>query len=228
MVRKPSMGRQKIEIKRIEQEDSRQVTFSKRRAGLFKKASELCILCGAETSIIVFSPAGKAFSFGHPSVETVIDRFLTRSPPSDVIGGSVSLVDAHRGVNVRELNRQYTEALNQFEVEKKKSEKFQQQKKASQNQAWWEGPIENLGLHELVQLQASLEDLKKKVANRADELLVNASMPSIPSFLPQMNAYNPTGISDHHFETKPIPNTSNATMLPHGYSYDFGFGRGFY
>ncbi|KAG6518318.1 uncharacterized protein LOC122054891 [Zingiber officinale] len=39
--RKTSMGRQKIEIKRIESEEARQVCFSKRRAGLFKRANEL-------------------------------------------------------------------------------------------------------------------------------------------------------------------------------------------
>ncbi|TXG55895.1 hypothetical protein EZV62_017208 [Acer yangbiense] len=42
------MGRGKIEIKRIENANSRQVTFSKRRAGLLKKAQELAILCDAE------------------------------------------------------------------------------------------------------------------------------------------------------------------------------------
>lgn len=56
---KKSMGRQKIEIKRIEKEEARQVCFSKRRAGVFKKAHELSVLCGAEIAIVVFSPAGK-------------------------------------------------------------------------------------------------------------------------------------------------------------------------
>ncbi|KAK6791477.1 hypothetical protein RDI58_010558 [Solanum bulbocastanum] len=31
------------------------VTFSKRRAGLFRKACELCTLCGAEIAIVIFS-----------------------------------------------------------------------------------------------------------------------------------------------------------------------------
>jgi hypothetical protein len=65
--RRTTTGRQKIEIRPIESEDARQVCFSKRRVGLFKKASELTILCGAEAAAVVFSPAGKAFSFGNPS-----------------------------------------------------------------------------------------------------------------------------------------------------------------
>ncbi|CAN8256422.1 unnamed protein product [Cochlearia groenlandica] len=57
------MGRGKIEIKRIDNANSRQVTFSKRRAGLLKKAHELSVLCDAEVAVIVFSKSGKLFEF---------------------------------------------------------------------------------------------------------------------------------------------------------------------
>ncbi|XP_021748268.1 truncated transcription factor CAULIFLOWER A-like isoform X1 [Chenopodium quinoa] len=57
------MGRGKVELKRIENNISRQVTFSKRRAGLLKKAKELSILCDAEIALIVFSPRGKLYEF---------------------------------------------------------------------------------------------------------------------------------------------------------------------
>ncbi|KAL6125220.1 hypothetical protein ACLB2K_073279 [Fragaria x ananassa] len=57
------MGRGKIEIKKIENINSRQVTFSKRRGGLLKKAQELAILCDAEVAVIVFSNTGKLFEF---------------------------------------------------------------------------------------------------------------------------------------------------------------------
>ncbi|TYI89876.1 hypothetical protein E1A91_D03G084500v1 [Gossypium mustelinum] len=55
------MGRGKIEIKKIENLTSRQVTFSKRRNGLLKKARELCILCDAEVGVIIFSTTGKLY-----------------------------------------------------------------------------------------------------------------------------------------------------------------------
>ncbi|PIA46556.1 hypothetical protein AQUCO_01500242v1 [Aquilegia coerulea] len=216
MVRKPSMGRQKIEIKRIEQEDSRQVTFSKRRAGLFKKASELCILCGAHASIIVFSPAGKVFSFVHPSVEAVVDRYLSGSPATDVVsGGTVSLLDAHRGVNQRELTRQHTELVYQFEAEKKKGEQQQQLKKANQqNVPWWEGPIENLGLHELERIQYHMGQLKSRVANGISQA----------AFFPQMSIMNSIEMPDH-YETKPNPN--NSAMVPRAYGFAYGGYGGF-
>ncbi|KAG7013790.1 Agamous-like MADS-box protein AGL61, partial [Cucurbita argyrosperma subsp. argyrosperma] len=54
-----TLGRQKIEIKKLEKKSSKQVTFSKRRARLFKKVGELSVLCGAEVAIIGFSPNDK-------------------------------------------------------------------------------------------------------------------------------------------------------------------------
>lgn len=57
------MGRGKIEIKMIENTNSRQVTFSKRRQGLMKKAKELAILCDAEVGVLVFSNTGKLYEF---------------------------------------------------------------------------------------------------------------------------------------------------------------------
>ncbi|KAG1354670.1 putative Agamous-like MADS-box protein AGL14 [Cocos nucifera] len=57
------MVRGKTEIKRIENATSRQVTFSKRRNGLLKKAFELSVLCDAEVAVIVFSPRGKLYEF---------------------------------------------------------------------------------------------------------------------------------------------------------------------
>ncbi|KAH6819461.1 hypothetical protein C2S51_003064 [Perilla frutescens var. frutescens] len=63
------MGRGKVELKRIENPTNRQVTFSKRRNGLLKKAFELSVLCDAEVALIIFSPSGKAYQ---------IDRTITR------------------------------------------------------------------------------------------------------------------------------------------------------
>ncbi|KAK9169821.1 hypothetical protein Syun_001961 [Stephania yunnanensis] len=69
------MGRGKIEIKRIENTTNRQVTFSKRRAGLIKKAQELAILCDAEVALIVFSNTGKLFDFASLSMPHILARY---------------------------------------------------------------------------------------------------------------------------------------------------------
>ncbi|XP_025613268.1 MADS-box transcription factor 23 isoform X1 [Arachis hypogaea] len=57
------MGRGKIVIRRIDNSTSRQVTFSKRRSGLLKKAKELSILCDAEVGVTIFSSTGKLYDY---------------------------------------------------------------------------------------------------------------------------------------------------------------------
>ncbi|TYJ04019.1 hypothetical protein E1A91_A12G065500v1 [Gossypium mustelinum] len=64
------MGRGKIEIKRIENATNRQVTYSKRRNGIFKKAQELTVLCDAKVSLIMFSSTGKFHEFISPNIST--------------------------------------------------------------------------------------------------------------------------------------------------------------
>nr|AGW25571.1 MADS-domain transcription factor DAL20 [Picea abies] len=69
------MGRGKIEIKRIENTTNRQVTFSKRRNGLLKKAYELSVLCDAEVAVVIFSSRGKLYEFANKSVNRTIERY---------------------------------------------------------------------------------------------------------------------------------------------------------
>ncbi|PUZ47497.1 hypothetical protein GQ55_7G169700 [Panicum hallii var. hallii] len=57
------MGRGKIVIRRIDNSTSRQVTFSKRRNGIFKKARELAILCDAEVGLVIFSSTGRLYEY---------------------------------------------------------------------------------------------------------------------------------------------------------------------
>nr|QBN12700.1 SVP7 [Osmanthus fragrans] len=68
------MVRQKIQIKKIDDLTARQVTFSKRRRGVFKKAQELSTLCDAEIALIVFSATGKLFQYSSSSMMQLIER----------------------------------------------------------------------------------------------------------------------------------------------------------
>ncbi|KAJ4836712.1 hypothetical protein Tsubulata_031906, partial [Turnera subulata] len=58
-----NMVRGKIQMRKIENATSRQVTFSKRRNGLLKKAHELSVLCDAEVAVLIFSQRGRLFEF---------------------------------------------------------------------------------------------------------------------------------------------------------------------
>ncbi|OAY47468.1 truncated transcription factor CAULIFLOWER A isoform X2 [Manihot esculenta] len=69
------MGRGRVQLKRIENKINRQVTFSKRRSGLLKKAHEISVLCDAEVALIVFSTKGKLFEY---STDSCMERILER------------------------------------------------------------------------------------------------------------------------------------------------------
>lgn len=69
------MVRGKTQMRRIENATSRQVTFSKRRNGLLKKAFELSVLCDAEVALIIFSPRGKLYEFASSSMHETIERY---------------------------------------------------------------------------------------------------------------------------------------------------------
>ncbi|KAF3338376.1 MADS-box protein SVP-like protein [Carex littledalei] len=73
------MARERIQIKKIDNNTARQVTFSKRRRGLFKKAEELSILCDAEVALIIFSTTGKLFQYSSSCMNDIIEKHRTQS-----------------------------------------------------------------------------------------------------------------------------------------------------
>ncbi|XP_058221269.1 MADS-box protein JOINTLESS-like isoform X2 [Rhododendron vialii] len=73
------MAREKIKIKKIDNITARQVTFSKRRRGLLKKAEELAVLCDAEVALIIFSATGKLFEFASSSMSNVLGKYSLHS-----------------------------------------------------------------------------------------------------------------------------------------------------
>ncbi|XP_040375943.1 agamous-like MADS-box protein AGL29 [Oryza brachyantha] len=170
--RRPSLGRQKIEIRRIESEEARQVCFSKRRAGFFKKASELSILCGADVAAVVFSPAGKAYSFGHPSVECLLERFLDSSSPATQQQGNARVV-------VEELNRQYGELralVDAHKARRERAEEMIERERAAgtRSAAWVDTEVARMAPDELVAFGTALVAVQGAVAARADQMLREA------------------------------------------------------
>ncbi|KAK7286878.1 hypothetical protein RJT34_22201 [Clitoria ternatea] len=114
------MGRRKIEIARLTDTNNRQVTFSKRRTGLFKKANELSILCGAEVAIVVFSPGNKPYSFGHPAVDVVAAKFLKQ----ECNPNTSQSVSSSKVVNINKYNKQLVNFASQLRDEQEKGAMF--------------------------------------------------------------------------------------------------------
>ncbi|ESR39515.1 MADS-box protein SVP [Citrus sinensis] len=73
------MAREKIQIKKIDNATARQVTFSKRRRGIFKKAEELSVLCDADVALIIFSATGKLFEYSSSSMKEILEKHRVHS-----------------------------------------------------------------------------------------------------------------------------------------------------
>ncbi|CAA7396270.1 unnamed protein product [Spirodela intermedia] len=78
------MGRGKVQLKRIENTTNRQITFSKRRNGLLKKACELSILCEVEVGLLIFSATGKLYQYSSHESVNMSNPGLT-SPDSSLL-----------------------------------------------------------------------------------------------------------------------------------------------
>ncbi|XP_050371916.1 MADS-box protein SVP-like isoform X2 [Argentina anserina] len=120
--------RKKIKIRKIDNLPARQVTFSKRRRGLLKKAAELSVLCDCEYAVIIFSATGKLFESSSSSTKDVIARYKEHNenvekldPPSlklqaDYMKLSKELADKNR--ILRQMNGEDLEELNIDELQK--------------------------------------------------------------------------------------------------------------
>ncbi|KAL1543786.1 MADS-box protein defh21 [Salvia divinorum] len=109
------MGRGKIEVKRIENNTRRQVTFSKRRSGLMKKTHELSVLCDAQIGLIVFSTKGKLTEYCTPSnlsMKQIIERYANAKGISLPEHGDGAGAAGYNDQVLKELSRMRGETHN--------------------------------------------------------------------------------------------------------------------
>ncbi|EYU25336.1 hypothetical protein MIMGU_mgv1a024994mg [Erythranthe guttata] len=151
----------------IENQDDLYATFSKRRLGLYNKASELSTLCGVDIGIIIFSPTDNPFSFFHPSMESVIDRFRN---PNQPLSDYARVVEAHTRARIDNLNRRLDE------IHKEKDRLKEREKELDEIEGWWEDtPIESLSPEQVQEWKAWFRAFKVKIQNRISELNNGAS-----------------------------------------------------
>nr|XP_028955714.1 agamous-like MADS-box protein AGL61 [Malus domestica] len=155
------MGKNKIDIKKINNKNYLKATFSKRRKGLFRKATDLCCLTGATLAVIAFSPGNKPFLFGHPSAESVIDRFLAEQ---------ARCASDDRKEEVLESGSAGVEHKN-LESSREEEKEGGQGMDEENGNFWWEEPIdEGLELPELKKYKSLLERLRENGAIKLDEM----------------------------------------------------------
>jgi len=67
-------GRRKINIEFIKDKSRRHITFSKRKAGIMKKAYELSTLTGTQVLLLVASETGHVYTFATPKLQPLITK----------------------------------------------------------------------------------------------------------------------------------------------------------
>ncbi|XP_050204486.1 agamous-like MADS-box protein AGL29 [Mercurialis annua] len=165
----------KTRMSLIEGASARQASFSKRRTGIFKKASELCTLCDAEAAVVIFSPGGKPYCFGHPCFEAIMEKVADPGNPDNGYAQHM----AERQARIHDLRKQYADMLQQVKAEKKRGDELEQMTKAeTEKMALWDRPLETLNFEELMTLKSMVEQAQAKVAKRFQELSAQDSDPS--------------------------------------------------
>jgi len=77
------MGRKKIQISKINDERNRQVTFTKRKFGLMKKAYELSVLCDCEIALIIFNSSNKLFQYASTDMDKILLKYTEYNEPHE-------------------------------------------------------------------------------------------------------------------------------------------------
>lgn len=147
------MAREKIQIKKIDNATARQVTFSKRRRGLFKKAEELSVLCDADIALIIFSSTGKLFEYSSSSMKEILER-------RDLHSKNLEKLDQPS------LELQLVENSNYSRLSKEISEKSHRLRQMRGEE------LQGLSIEELQQLERSLEvGLTRVIERKGDKIM---------------------------------------------------------
>ncbi|KAH7537953.1 hypothetical protein FEM48_Zijuj03G0147500 [Ziziphus jujuba var. spinosa] len=158
------MVRGKIQMRRIENATNRQVTFSKRRNGLLKKAYELSVLCDAEVAVIIFSQRGKLYEFSSNDMQKTIQRY-------------------HKHAREVQINNYEVEQyMQQLKLENANMAKKIELLEDSQRKLLGHG-LSSCSIEELQEIDGKLEQSLRSIRARKERLLLeeNAKLCEKPS-----------------------------------------------
>ncbi|KAF3619026.1 Agamous-like MADS-box protein AGL8 -like protein [Capsicum annuum] len=147
------MGRGRVELKRIENKIRRQVTFSKRRCGLLKKANEISVLCDADVALIVFSTKGKLFEYStDSSMESILERYERYSYAER----KMNPIDSDPKEN---WNLEYPKLMSRAELLQRNIRHYMGQ------------DLDPLSLRELQSLELQIDTSLKRIRSRKNQLM---------------------------------------------------------
>ncbi|CDY11019.1 BnaA03g46780D [Brassica napus] len=148
------MAREKRRIKKIDNITARQVTFSKRRRGIFKKADELSVLCDADVALIIFSATGKLFEFSSSRMKDILGRYNLHASNINKVMGQPSPYNQVENCNLSRLSQEVEDKTKQ--LRKLRGE-----------------DLEGLNLEELQRLEKMLESGLSRVSEKKGEFLMS-------------------------------------------------------
>ncbi|XP_057513235.1 agamous-like MADS-box protein AGL19 isoform X2 [Actinidia eriantha] len=147
------MVRRKTEMKRIENATSRQVTFSKRRNGLLKKAFELSVLCDAEVALIIFSSKGRLYEFSSSSINKTVEKYQRKAKELGIANIAVQVQE-----NLQHLKEEAVSMSKKIEL-----------LDVSKRQLLGDC-LESCSIDELHQIEETLEQSLSNIRARKDQL----------------------------------------------------------
>ncbi|KAL8490149.1 hypothetical protein ACS0TY_025887 [Phlomoides rotata] len=182
-------GRRRITINRIQNQEDLCATFLKHRFSLYKKASKLCTLCGVDIGTIMSSPTNVPYSFFHPNMDSVVERYMNPNQSQDVYTRALESTTRSR---IEALNRSIDEILD---------EKQQLKEQKLDKKRWWETPIESLNKEQVKEWIKWFQAFKAQLESRIEQLQNGASTsaPNPSPFLPPppLNPSTSGGSTNH-------------------------------
>ncbi|KAL2961223.1 hypothetical protein AAZX31_17G078600 [Glycine max] len=163
------MGRGRVDLKRIENKINRQVTFSKRRSGLLKKAREISVLCDADVALIVFSTKGKLFDYSNePCMKRILERYERYSYAERQLAGDDQAPNENWVIEHEKLKAR-------VEVLQRNQRNFMGE------------DLDSLNLRGLQSLEQQLDSALKLIRSRKNQAMnesISALQKKVGSFLP--------------------------------------------
>ncbi|KAL5075081.1 hypothetical protein RYX36_014065 [Vicia faba] len=112
----------------------------------------------------------KVFSFGHPNIDTIIDRYLYRFPPQN--NDIMEFIEARRKASVCEMNTQLTQINNTLDIENKLDDELSHLHKEFEAQFWWTCSIDKMNWAQLEMFKKAWEELRNLIAQHSINLVI--------------------------------------------------------
>ncbi|CAN1122626.1 Agamous-like MADS-box protein AGL62 [Linum perenne] len=157
-------------MRKIEKQSDKMITFSKRRGGIYKKASELVAMTGCKIGFLVFSPAGKAFTFAHPSFDYIANRFRRPEQLEPMAENLEDLMQAR----VDQLAERYSESRDVFRAEQKKEVILKGLVAGKPMDNWWNRSVDDVAPEEIQGLENAFLEVFNRVVQRKRDILMSS------------------------------------------------------